>query len=489
MTGAQERIKRWREDPVFFVHDELKVQDIEPWQEEYLRAFASNDANKQRIALKACKGVGKTAAESWSILNFMTCYAEPGEHPKGCATSITEQNIDDNLWPEISKFQRRSEYLTRAFTWTKTRYFCNQHPETWFFSKRAWPKSADLSRQADTLAGFHAKYLLFVLDESGGIPMGVMAAAEGGLATMAPGHWLKIVQGGNPTHREGPLYNACTVERALWYVITITGDPDDPRRCKRQSIDWARKMIKRWGRENPYVLINVLGEFPPSSINALLGPEHVEAAMGKQLPQESYIYSQKRLGVDVALYGDDRTVLFPRQGIASFMPEIMRTQEPADIAARIINIRQTFDQELTFVDCGGGYGSGVVSYLKNLGDKPVEVFAGQSAIEANVYANRRAEMWFEMANWIKKGGSLPNIPEIMPELTTPTYTTTKAGKLIIEPKEFVKERLGYSPDIADAFSHTFFIPEAPAANALNRTAAGRGRVRQDTRTARDRIRG
>jgi hypothetical protein len=25
----------------------------------------------------------------------------------------------------------------------------------------------------------------------------------------------------------GPLYRACTVDRALWYVVTITGDPDE----------------------------------------------------------------------------------------------------------------------------------------------------------------------------------------------------------------------------------------------------------------------
>ena len=102
-------------------------------------------------------------------------------------------------------------------------------------------------QQSETLAGLHADYRLFVLDESGGIPDAVMAAAEGGLAS---GKECHILQGGNTLRREGPLYRACTAERRLWLSCGSTGDPDDPKRSPRVDAEWARDQIAQvWPRQ------------------------------------------------------------------------------------------------------------------------------------------------------------------------------------------------------------------------------------------------
>ena len=100
-----------------------------------------------------------------------------------------------------------------------------------------------------------------------------MTTAE---AVLATGIECKVVQAGNPTHLSGPLYRACTTDRHLWHVITITGDPDNPKRSPRISLEWATQQIASWSRESPWVMVNVLGEFPPASIDALLGIEDVE---------------------------------------------------------------------------------------------------------------------------------------------------------------------------------------------------------------------
>ncbi len=202
-------------DAVQFVRENFNVEP-DLWQVDVLTALA--DPSKRRIAMKAAKGPGKTAVLAWCIWWFLVCWGEPGNHPKGAATSITEDNIDDNLWPELSKWQSRSEFLKVAFVWKKERIFAKDHPQTWFFSKRTWPKSGDSTQQANTLAGLHSDFNLFVLDESGGIPDSVLSAAEGGLAT---GRWGKVIQAGNPTHLEGPLYRACTSARHLWHLVTI----------------------------------------------------------------------------------------------------------------------------------------------------------------------------------------------------------------------------------------------------------------------------
>ena len=87
-------LRRWREDPTTFVREELHVEP-DPWQAEVLRIFPHN----QRIAMKACKGPGKTTLLAWCAWNFLA--TRP--HPKIAATSITKDNLEDNLWPEMAK--------------------------------------------------------------------------------------------------------------------------------------------------------------------------------------------------------------------------------------------------------------------------------------------------------------------------------------------------------------------------------------------------
>lgn len=455
MDAVGAKIKRWRTDPVYFVTDELNAAP-DDWQLEMLKSLAN--PNEDRIALKACKGVGKTTGLAWAIWWFLACQGERGEHPKGAATSISEKNIDDNLWPELAKWRGRSPFLLEAFEWTKSRVSAKHHPETWFFSKRTWSKNGDQNEQANTLAGLHAKYLMFVLDESGGIPDAVMAAAEGGL-TGSDGGWQKIIQSGNPTHLEGPLYRAATTERHLWKLIEITGDPDNPKRSKRQSLEWAREQIQKYGKDNPWVLVNVYGKFPPSSLNSLLGPNEVSAALGKHLTEDQYSWAQKRLGVDVARFGDDRTVIFPRQGLAAFRPVEMRGARTTEIAARVAAAKFKWGSEMEFVDGTGGWGMGVVDNLIAAGHSPQDIQFHGKAIDSR-YLNKRAEMWFEMAKWVKRGGALPDMPDLARELTAPTYTFVN-GKFQLESKDQIKARLGFSPDLADALCLTFALPEMP----------------------------
>jgi hypothetical protein len=77
------------------------------------------------------------------------------------------------------------------------------------------------------------------------------------------------------------------------------------------------------------------------------------------------------------------------------------------------------------------------------------------------YENKRSEMYFEAIQWIKDGGALPDVPELLAALSQTTYTF-RGDRLLLEPKEQVKARLGYSPDDADAFALTFSQPVAKA---------------------------
>ena len=185
-------------------------------------------------------------------------------------------------------------------------------------SARTWAQGADPTQQSATLAGLHADYILFLLDEVGAMPDAVMASAEAALAT---GVEARITMAGNPTHLSGPLHRAVTTERALWHIVEINGDPDNPRRAPRVDIQWARDQIAKYGRENNYVRVNVFGEFPSQSLNSLISYDEVLAATQRYYRPEDFNHAARVLGVDVAREGDDSSVIFPRQGLQAFDPQ------------------------------------------------------------------------------------------------------------------------------------------------------------------------
>jgi len=450
-------LKAWRENPEKFVWDNFQATP-DKWQSKALRVFPSQKPNEIRQSLQACAGPGKSTVLTWMGWNFLSCYGDSKHHPKGAAVSTTYQNLMDNLWPEFAKWHNHSEFLKRQFTWNKERISSKEFPETWFMSARSWSKTANAEEQGRTLSGLHSKYVLVLIDESGDIPLSVLRAGEQALADMPL--FGKIIQAGNPTSLEGMLHAAATTLSHLWNVIRITGDPDDPDRSPRISKSWARQQIKDFGRDNPWVMSYILGLFPPASINTLLGPDEVRSAMQRHLKDHLYGFSQKRLGVDCARFGDDRTILAPRQGLVAFNMAEMRNARGPEVAARIALAEQRWHHELCFIDDTGGWGASTQDALlqANLNYIPVN-FSGKASDPR--YFNKRAEMWFKMAEWIKRGSVLPNDPELVRELTAPTYTF-KNGKFILEDKRQIKARLGFSPDKADSLALTFAIAEAPS---------------------------
>lgn len=439
-----EMIKRWRDHPDQMVQELFGVTP-DPWQKDVLMAFPY----KQRQAMVACKGPGKTAVLAWLAWNFLLTRKEP----KIAATSITGSNLADGLWSEMALWQNKSKLLQEIFVWTKTRIFAKDHPETWWMSARPWSQSANKTEQGNTLAGLHANYIMFILDESGGIPDAVMAAAEAALSSCIEGH---IVQAGNPSMLEGPLYRAATTEARLWSVTHITADPDDPKRTPRVKMEWAKEQIEKYGRDSPYVMVSVLGQFPPSSLNALVGPDEVRASMNRDYKPQDYNSSARILGVDVARMGDDSSVIFPRQGLQAFTPVVYRGIDGTQGAGLVARKWKDWEVDACFIDDTGGFGSSWIDNLRRIGFSPIGVHFAQKADNPR-YFNKRSEMMFEAVQWIKDGGALPDNPELLASLTQTTYTF-KGDKLIIEPKDDIKAKLGYSPDIMDAFILSFAAP-------------------------------
>ncbi|MGC2047986.1 MAG: hypothetical protein WA635_05175, partial [Gallionella sp.] len=263
--------------------------------------------------------------------------------------------------------------------------------------------------------------------------------------------------------------------RKVWQVIEISADPQDPNRTPRVSIEHAQQQIDEWGRDNPYVLVNIFGQFPPSSINALIGPAEVEESFKRYYRDYEIGDAPKILGVDVAREGNDASVIFKRQGIQAFKMLKHRNIDSTQGAGIVNREWLEFDADACFVDGTGGFGSGWIDQLIQLGKAPIGVHFASQAHQHGRYFNKRAEMAMEAVTWIKRGGALPDSRELLRALTETTYTF-KGDKLIIEPKEIVKAKLGFSPDEMDAFILTFAEAVTPRSTNTRTRPANRSAV-------------
>lgn len=234
---------------------------------------------------------------------------------------------------------------------------------------------------------------------------------------------------------------------AARYTVYETNslEPDEIERLKASMSDAS------FARE-------FLCDFTAAGIDQLIPLSDVEIAANKKYAEKDILYSPKILGVDPARFGDDRSVIFMRQGIQAFSPKIFRGADNMYLAAQVAAMIQIHNPAATFIDAGGG--AGVIDRLKQLGYNPIEVNFGGKATDPR-YLNKRAEMWFTMKDWLEAGGAIPNNIDLKQDLATPIYWYDAANRIQLEPKDDIKARGLPSPDLGDALALTFAQPVAP----------------------------
>ena len=195
-----------------------------------------------------------------------------------------------------------------------------------------------------------------------------------------------------------------------------------------------------------------LCDFSAESDDILIPIDQVSAAVKRQYVERDIAYAPVVIGVDVARFGDDATVFFKRQGLVAFEPVVIRKLDNMAVADRLVSYIAENGPDAVFVDAGAG--AGVIDRVRQLGCLVTEVAFGGRALSEK-YRNRRAEMWIEMAAWLRSGGQIPDHATLKADLSAPTYLFDASGKMVLESKDRLKERLGRSPDLADALALTF----------------------------------
>lgn len=206
-----------------------------------------------------------------------------------------------------------------------------------------------------------------------------------------------------------------------------------------------------------------LCDFTASSDDVLITIDMVTEACARTISPAEVEGMPLVMGVDVARFGADSSVVCLRRGLICQPPHVFRGLDNMDLADAVADLVHRHQPDAVFVDAGQG--QGVIDRLRHIGIDCVEVPFGGKARQPR-FNNRRSEMWYSVREWLQAGGFVPDVPQLKTELTTPTYAFDPSGRICLERKEDIKERLGSSPDIADALALTFAAPVASARDAM-----------------------
>ncbi len=202
-------------------------------------------------------------------------------------------------------------------------------------------------------------------------------------------------------------------------------------------------------------------DFTAAGPQQLIEQAAVLAAQSRIVEPFAFERAARVLGVDVAGDGEDRSVIVARQGLVAFKPKIYPTQDWEFLAAAVAQAAKNFRPHAIFVDASGGWGASLVGVLRSLGIPVHGVEFGGKPIDPK-FANKRAEMWWALKEWLKSGGALPQGEEWIEDLCGVRHGRSLVnGRLVLESKEKMKARGLLSPDIGDALAVTFAFEVQP----------------------------
>lgn len=438
---AERTLEEYQADPVLWGNEQ--IGDVPgPWarQIDILESVRDN----ARTVVKSGHGIGKTWVAARAALWFLLCY------PPAIVltTAPTWRQVERLLWGEIRKQHRSSQRrLTRRDALITTALKLDD-------DHYALGLSTD---QPERFQGYHAEHMLVIFDEAPGVDTEIWEAAEG-ILTGAHSRWLCI---GNPIRPEGNFWDACTSSEWNCISVSCLQHPNvvEGRPIYRNAVtrEWVDERREKWGEDDARYKARVLGEFPDSADDMLIPMAWLERAKQARVEPRG----ERIMGVDVARYGQDRSVILIRDDVQVIAIEIMRGQDTMRIAGRVQVLAQKHsvapkDVKIDVI----GIGAGVVDRLHERGFRCTAINFAEAAVDKTHFANKRAECYWlarERLDPKREAFALncQHCDELREELLHTPYEYKSNGQMKLPEKERIKETLGRSPDVADAFAQTF----------------------------------
>lgn len=430
-------------------HGELKdFAGPEPWQKEILLAMDAGlitITQAIQIAVASGHGIGKSALVAWIILWGMSTF----EDTRGIVTANTDTQLRTKTWPELAKWHRRC-IVGHWFTLTATAIFSKdpKHEKNWRMDIIPWDET-----NTEAFAGLHniGKRIILIFDEGSGIHDKIWEVSEGALTDENTEIiWCAF---GNPTRNTGRFHDCFGRLMHRWIHRKV-----DSRSVSITNKAQLNQWVEDYGEDSDFVRVRIKGEFPKQESDTLIPFDWIEQAHQRKI--EPLVTDICRLGVDVARFGNDKTVIYPCKGRTIRPARVIIKQDTMVVTGHVINAMREEHAAVSNVDVIG-IGSGVVDRLDEQGINVVGINVGESSevMDENDhprFANLRSEIWWNARECLD-----PKNPEVVAieekddeldaELSAAKWTVDSKGRIKIEEKDKMKERLGRSPDKADAF--------------------------------------
>lgn len=441
----------------------------DPWQREVLIDIARHcrrtrfDGQRAVLPLlygvSSGHGIGKTALVCW-ITKWLL---DTRPYSRTTLTATTSQQLRNRTWAELAKWHEMS--LTKGmFQIHNLRMESKDNPATHFAVG-----ITSREENSEAFAGQHEarSTSAYIFDEASGVPDKIWEVAMGGLTDGEPFFFAF----GNPTKNEGAFYDIWHGKaRDMWIRRKI-----DSRSVARANTELVKRWVELYGEDSDFVRVRVRGEFPRASVLQFISNELVEEAMKRTLDRQAWMFAPRVMGVDVARYGDDSTVLCKRQGLQLLELKRYRELDLMTTSGLVADQIRLWRPNAVFVDACG-IGAGVVDRLRQLGFSPIAV---NSACKVpGRFTNRRSAMWGAMREWLQSGAALLPDDELKIDLTGPQYYYSGSDQLSLESKDDMRAREVASPDKADALALTF-ATDVYRPNPLQEMADVAGRLREE----------
>ena len=473
--------RAFRRDPLKFAQ---RVLNVRPWQKQ--REILNAVANNRKVAVRSCNGAGKTFTAAITTLWWLISY----DNAIVITTAPSERQVKELLWREIRRlYMPHRETIGGKLTRTRLDFSPTRY--AYGFS----------TNTEDRFQGFHSGNILVIVDEASGVDEFIYYAIDGILTTQN----AKLLMIGNPHGLAGTFYDAFHKNRKQFHTVHISAfdtpafteagitpeniadmeypDPvDDPDVIPAENTVipadagtqgninptpathkiplglstplWALSTFNEFGPQSSVYQTRVLGQFPEEANDTLIPLRDVEAAVKR--PHVVQPDDKPIMGVDIARFGDDKTVIIVREGMRVTHIEELRKSDLVNTTGRVLTVAKDFNVKNIIVD-EVGIGAGVLDTLKV--DKKYTTTGlngGARADNAEKYANLRAQVFDGLRQRFADGDiSIPNDPELISQLAALTYRYNARGQLLLESKDVIKSHGRQSPDKADALAYAF----------------------------------
>lgn len=490
---AISKIQQWRGDWCLFAEEALgSILDDE--QKEILRSVQKNP--RTSVASGTSRGKDYISAVAAVCFMYLTPrWNKDGElvaNTKVAMTAPTGRQVENIMVPEVRRLIKKARKKGIDLPGRLVGNDVRTDNEEWFLTGF---KADDHNHEAWT--GFHAVNTMFVVTEGTGIPEGTFEAIEGNLQGNS-----RLLVVFNPNKLTG--YAARSQKSARWAKFSLNSLNATNVLAKKMIIpgqvdyEWVKDKVETWCtpiREDEFSETEddfewegrlyrpddtfrkkVLGKFPKVGEEQLIPKQWIDAAIErwKKANPSDYRNTPSRIGVDVAGMGRDKSVFVERK--KDWVDTIYSINsggkaEHMKVAGRARHMITQHPDNIAMIDTIGE-GAGVYSALieqgmegkafsckwsnkaENESGKPLTDISGEYE-----FVNMRAYCFWAVRDWLDpKFGSkamLPPDDELVEEATEIKWEFKSNGKIAIEAKEDIKERLGRSIDKFDALSETF----------------------------------